>query len=95
MDAYADFIAPLLDPQESALIQKAPTTSKAFDQIHDNRPSSLNPVEKAVDDIIDLKTAASNGIEAGKITSIIHPTMAAHVRREATKCADELKRAAA
>jgi hypothetical protein len=30
----------------------------------------------------------------GKIKSIIHPTLADHVRREALKAADDLKRAA-
>jgi hypothetical protein len=44
--------------------------------------------------IIDFKTAAEKGIQTGKIRSIIHPTLADHVRREALKAADELKRAA-
>ena len=48
---------------------------------------------KAVDDIIDFKIAAEKGIELGEIRSIIHPTLADHVRREAIKAADELKRA--
>jgi hypothetical protein len=94
MGEHADFVAHLLDPEESALIEKALVTSKTFDQLRDNKPSSLKPVEKAVDDIIDFKTAAAKGIEAGKIKSIIHPTLADHVRREAVKCADELKRTA-
>jgi hypothetical protein len=42
--------------------------------------------------VIDFKTAAVKGIQAGKIKSIIHPTLADHVRREAVKCSDELKR---
>ena len=56
-------------------------------------PSSQGPVEKAVDDIIDFKTAAEKGIQAGQIKRIIHPALAAHARREALKCADELRRA--
>ena len=94
MGEHADFIAHLLDPEESALIQKAMQTSNAFRQMHKNVPSSKGPVEKAVDDIIDFKTAAEKGIQTGKIKSIIHPTLADHVRREALKAADELKRAA-
>jgi hypothetical protein len=47
-----------------------------------------------VDDIIDFKTAAEKGIQTGKIRSIIHPALADHVRREALKAADELRRAA-
>lgn len=94
MGEHADFIAHLLDPEENALIQKAMQTSSAFRQMHNNVPSSKGPVEKAVDDIIDFKTAAEKGIQTGKIKSIIHPTLADHVRREALKAADELKRAA-
>jgi hypothetical protein len=94
MGEHADFIAHLLDPEENALIQKAMQTSQAFRQMHKNVPSSKGPVEKAVDDIIDFKTAAEKGIQTGKIRSIIHPTLADHVRREALKAADELRRAA-
>ena len=94
MAEHADFIAHLLDPQEAALIKKAMQTSDAFEKLHDKKPSSKDPVERAVQEIIDFKTAAGKGIEAGKIKSIIHPTLADHVRREAVKCADELKRAA-
>jgi len=94
MGEHADFIAHLLDPEEVKLIEKAMQTSDAFDKLHDNPPSSMDPAEEAVQDIIDFKTAAVKGIEAGKIKSIIHPTLADHVRREAVKCADELKRAA-
>ncbi|MGI8918156.1 MAG: DUF2935 domain-containing protein [Pyrinomonadaceae bacterium] len=47
-----------------------------------------------MNDIIDFKTAAEKGIQTGKIKSIIHPALADHVRREAIKFADELKRAA-
>jgi len=94
MGEHADFIAHLLDPEENALIQKAMQTSSAFRQMHKSVPSSKGPVEQAVDDIIDFKTAAEKGIQTGKIKSIIHPTLADHVRREALKAADELKRAA-
>lgn len=94
MGEHADFIAHLLDPEENALIQKAMQTSGAFRQMHRNVPSSKAPVEKALNDIIDFKTAAGKGIQTGKIKSIIHPALADHVRREALKAADELKRAA-
>jgi hypothetical protein len=93
MGEHADFIAHLLDPEESALIRKAMQTSDAFRQMHKSVPSSKGLVERAVDDIIDFKTAAERGIQTGKIKSIIHPTLADHVRREALKAADELKRA--
>ena len=94
MGEHADFIAHLLDPEEGELIRKAMQTSDAFRRMHKSVPSSKGPVEKAVDDIIDFKTAAEKGIQTGKIRSIIHPALADHVRREALKAADELKRAA-
>ena len=94
MGEHADFIAHLLDPEESTLIQKAMRTSDAFRRMHKSVPSSKGPVEQAVDDIIDFKTAAEKGIQTGKIKSIIHPALADHVRREALKAADELRRAA-
>lgn len=93
MGEHADFIAHLLDPEERALITKAMQTSDTFRQMHNNPPSSKSPLEKGVNDIIDFKTAAEKGIQAGQIKSIIHPTLADHVRREALKAADELKRA--
>lgn len=93
MGEHADFIAHLLDPQERTLIQKAMQTSDAFRAIHSGTPSSKAPLEKAVNDIIDFKTAAEKGIQTGTIKSIIHPALADHVRREALKAADELKRA--
>jgi len=94
MGEHADFIAHLLDPEESELIRKAMQTSDAFRRMHKSAPSSKGQVEKAVDDIIDFKTAAEKGIQTGRIRSIIHPALADHVRREALKAADELKRAA-
>lgn len=94
MGEHADFIAHLLDPAERDLIMKAMQTGDAFHKMHDNLPSSKNPVEKAVDEIIDFKTAAEKGIQTGKIKSIIHPSLADHVRREALKASDDLKRAA-
>jgi Domain of unknown function (DUF2935) len=93
MAEHADFIAHLLDPAEAALVNKAMQTSTAFRQLRAQRPPSKDPVESAVNDIIDFKTAAEKGIQAGQIKSIIHPALADHVRREAVKFADELQRA--
>jgi hypothetical protein len=49
---------------------------------------------KAAQEVLDFKTVGEKGIYAGKIKSIIHPSLASHVRREAVKFIDELKRAA-
>jgi hypothetical protein len=93
MGEHAGFIAHLLDPEELELVTKALETSDAFRKLHADHATDRDPVIKAVDDIIDFKIAAEKGIEMGEIRSIIHPTLADHVRREAVKAADELKRA--
>lgn len=94
MGEHADFIAHLLDPMEGELVMKAMQTGDGFHKMHEARVLSKEPLEKAVSEIIDFKTAAEKGIQTGKIKSIIHPTLADHVRREALKAADDLKRAA-
>ena len=47
----------------------------------------------AAQTILDFKTQAARDIEGGRIKSIIDPRLADHVRREALKFVDELKRA--
>jgi hypothetical protein len=94
MGEHSDFIAHLLDPKERDLIMKAMHASDTFHRMHNNPPSSKSPLESVVDEIIDFKTATEKGIVTGTIKSIIHPTLADHVRREAIKAADDLKRAA-
>jgi hypothetical protein len=49
-------------------------------------------VLSAAESILDFKTKAARGIEAARIKSIIDPRLADHVRREALKFVDELKR---
>lgn len=93
MGDHADFVAHLLDPAERALIDKAMQTSRAFHTLHMQQPTNTAAAIAAVDQIIDFKVAAEQGIQTGKIKSIIHPTLADHVRREALKAADELRRA--
>jgi hypothetical protein len=46
----------------------------------------------AAETILDFKTKAVRDIEAARIKSIIDPRLADHVRREALKFVDELKR---
>lgn len=94
MGEHADFVAHLLDPQERDLIMKAMQTGTAFHNANKTVPASSDPIEKMVNEIIDFKVAAEKGIISGKIKSIIHPSLADHVRREALKAADDLKRAA-
>ena len=53
----------------------------------------LDEVKSAAQEVLDFKTSAARDIEAARITSIIDPRLADHVRREALKFVDELKRA--
>ena len=50
-------------------------------------------VLSAAETILDFKTKVARDIEAARIKSIIDPRLADHVRREALKFIDELKRA--
>lgn len=93
MGEHAGFIAHLLDPNERALVEKAMKTSDGFAKLH-GRPADDGRTLQAVEDILDFKIAAEQGIEAGTIRSIIDPALADHVRREAIKAAEELRRAA-
>lgn len=58
---------------------------------------SKNPetdaILSAAETILDFKTKVARDIEAARIKSIIDPRLADHVRREALKFIDELKRA--
>lgn len=92
MAEHSDFIAHLLDPEERDLIRKAFDTSTKFHQLRRQQPVSLQAAHGAAEEIINFKTAAEKGIQTGKIKSIINPALADHVRREAVKFADELKR---
>jgi hypothetical protein len=92
MGEHAQFVAHLLDPQEVALIKKADRTAQLFLNRLRSRPQDYNALLNAGEEIIDFKTAAAKGIETGQIKSIIHPALADHVRREAVKYVDELKR---
>lgn len=53
----------------------------------------MDAVLSAAQTILDFKTQAVRDIEAGRIKSIIEPRLADHVRREALKFLNELKRA--
>jgi hypothetical protein len=93
MGEHADFVAHLLDPAERELVKKAMSASDGFRKLHDQPSGQKEAASRAVDEIIDFKVAAEKGIETGQIKSIIHPTLADHVRREALKAADEMARA--
>ena len=92
MAEHADFIAHLLDPQEDLLIEASEETAELFRGL-ENSPGRTGAVEAAAQAIIDFKTFAGPRIDSGEIDSIIHPALADHVRREAVRFQDELRRA--
>ena len=91
MEDHAEFIAHLLDPQEKTLIAASRKSADLFAKLRkdDSKVKALAEGQA----MVAFKTTATKGIEEGKIKSIIHPTLADHVRREAVKFVDELKRA--
>jgi hypothetical protein len=92
MAEHLEFIAHLLDPQEQALVAKADAAAKQFYGAHASLAStSLATLQSMANEVIDFKTAAEKGIDAGTIKSIIDPALADHVLREAIKFSEELK----
>ena len=96
MEDHSEFIAHLLDPQEKLLIAAARKSADLFSRLRAEHRTTPNAKAKALVEaqaVVAFKTTATKGIEEAKIKSIIHPALADHVRREAVKFVDELKRA--
>ena len=96
MEDHAEFISHLLDPQEKMLIAASRKSADLFQKLRAEHARHPDGKVKALVEgqaMVAFKTTATKGIEEGKIKSIIHPTLADHVRREAVKFVDELKRA--
>lgn len=91
MGEHSGFIAHLLDPDEKLLIDQASKLEKSF-RGREFRKVRGDAVMKAAQEVLDFKTVGEKGIYAGKIKSIISPRLASHVRREAVRFVDELKR---
>jgi hypothetical protein len=91
MGEHSGFIANLLDPSEKLLHDQAHKMQKAFLETGFKQVRG-DEVMKAAQEVLDFKTVGEKGIKSGKIKSIIHPSLASHVRREAVKFVDELKR---
>lgn len=93
MGEHAGFVGHLLDPREKALVEKALKSQDKLLGMAAERSRSGRRTLDAVDEILDFKVAAQKGIETGAIESIIAPALADHVRREAIKAGNELRRA--
>jgi hypothetical protein len=98
MSEHGEFIAHLLDPQEQDNISQALDSSAMFKGFrHGNRDGKLpgGQVLLATEDLIDFQTALEDGINTGRVQSILHPALADHMHRETVKFVDELKRTGA
>jgi hypothetical protein len=101
MADHAKFIGHLLDPSERKLVEQAREFSNDFDQLlyqatdlSSMRPQSqttpilsqfLDQNRVSVTSLRDFKKTARDLIEQCKIKSIIHPLLADHVFREASR----------
>jgi hypothetical protein len=72
----------------AALAAEPATVAKALTE-HPETSAVLSAAET----ILEFKTQAARDIEAARIKSVIDPRLSDHVRREALKFVDELKRA--
>jgi hypothetical protein len=91
MGEHSGFIVQLLDPNEVLLIDQAKKLEDSFlRERFRNVPG--DDVMKAAHEILDFKTVGEKGIRNGRIRSVIHPSLASHVRREAVRFIDELRR---
>lgn len=93
MGEHSGFIAHLLEPTERLLIDQATKLETAFLR-EGFKQVPGDDVMKAAREVLDFKTVGEKGIKSGAIKSIIHPSLASHVRREAVRFVDELKRVA-
>jgi hypothetical protein len=86
MGEHSGFIAHLLDPDERRLIGQARKLQDGLRRVRGDQ------VMKVATDVLEFNTLIETGIYAGKIKSIISPRLAYHIRREAVRFVDELKR---
>jgi hypothetical protein len=95
MSDDSELIAHFLDPQEQDLIAQALDSGAIFKGFHHgnlNRKLPGGEIVLALEELIDFETTVHEGIGAGRIKSILHPTLADHMQRETLKFVDELKR---
>ena len=85
---FADFHKGGMAGAAAAVVDEPATVVKSLIQ-----NPEMDEVLSAAETILDFKTKMGRDIEAARIKSIIDPRLADHVRREAQKFIDELKRA--
>jgi hypothetical protein len=102
VEEHARFEAHLLDPDEYTLIDTCTKRSKDWQAVlalcdgPGGCPvagAGVDPILTSAKSALDFETAATLGIEAATIKSIIDPRLADHLRRETLKFVDEIQRA--
>jgi hypothetical protein len=92
---HTALIAHMLDPQEQDFISQALDSSavfKGFNQGNKERGLPRAEVVRATEDFIDFESTIGEGVETGRIKSVLNPALLDHMRRETLKFMDELKR---
>lgn len=88
MGEHCGFIGHLVDPTELQLRAQARELEKAF--LRDGVRGQ--DFVRTADQVVQFHLAGERGIHEARIKSIIHPAIASHVRREAVRFVDELRR---
>jgi hypothetical protein len=95
MSDESEFIAHFLDPQEQDLIGQAFDSSAVFKGYSLGSKDHALPggeIVLALEDFLEFETSIADGVNAGRIKSVIQPALADHMRRETLKFMDEVKR---
>ena len=88
MGEHSGFISHLVDPTELELRRQANEFEKTLLRQGAHGPDFL----RVANGVVELHIASERGVHEGRIKSIIHPALASHVRREAVRFIDELRR---
>jgi hypothetical protein len=88
MGEHSGFIGHLVDPLELQVRSQARSLEKALlrEDVHGAE------FVRVANQVVEFHMAGERGIHEARIKSIIHPAIASHMRREAVRFADELRR---
>jgi hypothetical protein len=93
---HAAMIEHLLDPEEHRLAHLAKEASKKFNELRAAKPQKQgdkDPVMDAARERVALEATIHQGIQDGRIHSIIQPIMSDHMHREGLRFIEELRHA--
>ena len=91
---HASMVEHLLDPEEHRLAHLAKEASKKYSELRAAKPAmdgQRDPVMDAARERVQFEATIHQGIQDGRIHSIIQPIMADHMHREGLRFVEELK----